>query len=98
MPTTRASRPWREVTPAEVRTFGLGPAADVRATDVVSHGLAGTEFTLHAPWGSARLRSGTPGRHLVPHALAAAAVAERMGIGSTTSPRRWRPAAAPTTA
>jgi len=27
------------------------------------------------------MRSATPGRHLVPHALAAAAVAERLGIG-----------------
>lgn len=70
----------RAVTRADVRTFGLGSSADVRAADVESRGLAGTDFTLHAPWGSLRLHSGTPGRHLVPHALAAAAVAERMGI------------------
>jgi UDP-N-acetylmuramoyl-tripeptide--D-alanyl-D-alanine ligase len=69
------------VTVAQVRTFGLGPAADVGATDVTSHGLAGTEFTLRAPWATLRLRSGTPGRHLVPHALVALAVAERMGVG-----------------
>ncbi len=68
------------VTAAPVRTFGLGPDADVRATDVVSHGLAGTEFTLVAPWVERRVTSGTPGRHLVPHALAAAAVAERFGV------------------
>jgi len=71
----------RAVTRAEVRTFGLGPAADVRADAVASLGLAGTEFTIHAPWGSRRVTSATPGRHLVPHALAAAAVAERLGIG-----------------
>ncbi|MGH2383994.1 MAG: UDP-N-acetylmuramoyl-tripeptide--D-alanyl-D-alanine ligase [Candidatus Limnocylindria bacterium] len=70
----------RELTRAEVRTFGLGPAADVRAVDVVSHGLDGTEFTLTAPWGTRRVRSATPGRHLVPHALAAAAVAERFAV------------------
>jgi UDP-N-acetylmuramoyl-tripeptide--D-alanyl-D-alanine ligase len=70
-----------ELTPAEVRTFGLGPTADLGATDVESHGLAGTEFTVRAPWGSRRLSSGTPGRHLVPHALAALAVAERLGVG-----------------
>jgi UDP-N-acetylmuramoyl-tripeptide--D-alanyl-D-alanine ligase len=70
-----------EVTAASVRTFGLGPSADVAATDVVSHGVAGTEFTVHAPWAARRLRSGTPGTHLVPHALAALAVAERLGIG-----------------
>ena len=68
------------VTRAPVRTFGLGASADVRATDVVSHGLAGTEFTLVAPWGERRIRSATPGRHLVPHALAAAIVAERLGV------------------
>ena len=68
------------ITRAEVRTFGLGAAADVRADEIVGHGLAGTEFTLHAAWGSRRMMSATPGRHLVPHALAAAAVAERMGV------------------
>jgi UDP-N-acetylmuramoyl-tripeptide--D-alanyl-D-alanine ligase len=70
----------REITRAEVRTFGLSPSADVRATDVSAHGLAGTDFTLLAPWGERRLKSGTPGRHLVPHALAAVAVAERLGV------------------
>jgi UDP-N-acetylmuramoyl-tripeptide--D-alanyl-D-alanine ligase len=70
----------RDITPARVRTFGLGPTADVRADEVVSHGLAGTELTVHAPWVTRRLRSGSPGRHLVSHALAAIAVAEWMGI------------------
>jgi UDP-N-acetylmuramoyl-tripeptide--D-alanyl-D-alanine ligase len=70
-----------EVTGAEVRTFGLGPTADIGATDVLSRGLSGTEFTIRAPWATRRLRSGTPGRHLVPHALAALAVAERLGVG-----------------
>ncbi len=50
------------------------------ATGIVSHGIHGTEFTLHAPWGERRMRSGTPGRHLVPHALAAAAVAEHFAL------------------
>lgn len=70
----------RDLTAAPVRTFGLGTGAEIRATDIRSLGLAGTEFTLEAPWGSRRLRSGTPGRHLVPHALAAAAVAEHFGV------------------
>lgn len=70
----------REVTRAAVMTFGLGPDADVRAEDVKTHGLAGTEFTIRAPWGERRVRSAMPGAHLVPHALAAAAVAERMGV------------------
>ena len=70
----------RDVTRATVRTFGLGPSADVRATEVDSHGIAGTSFTLRAPWGERRLRSAIPGRHLVPHALAAATVAEHLGV------------------
>ena len=69
-----------DLTSATVRTFGLGATADVRAEDVESHGLAGTKFTLRAPWGSLRVASATPGRHLVPHALAAAAVAERFAV------------------
>jgi UDP-N-acetylmuramoyl-tripeptide--D-alanyl-D-alanine ligase len=71
----------RSVTPAEVRTFGVEQAADVSATEIRSAGIHGTEFSIRAPWGSRRVRSGMPGRHLVPHALAAAAVAERFGIG-----------------
>jgi UDP-N-acetylmuramoyl-tripeptide--D-alanyl-D-alanine ligase len=66
-------------TAASVTTFGLGPAADVRATEVAGHGLAGTSFTLTAPWGSRRLRLAMPGRHLVPLALAAAVAADRFG-------------------
>jgi len=70
----------QDATAAVVRTFGLGPNADVRATEVESYGVTGTSFTLHAPWGVRRLRSATPGRHLVPHALAAAIVAEHFGV------------------
>ena len=70
----------RGVTRARVRTFGVEREADVRAEQVVSHGVAGTEFTVHAPWGSRRLRSGMPGVHLVPHALAAIAVAEHLAV------------------
>jgi UDP-N-acetylmuramoyl-tripeptide--D-alanyl-D-alanine ligase len=72
----------RDVTPAEVCTFGLSPGADVRADDVASLGLEGSVFTLRSPWGTRRIRSGTPGRHLVPHALAAVAVAERFGVAA----------------
>jgi UDP-N-acetylmuramoyl-tripeptide--D-alanyl-D-alanine ligase len=67
-------------TPAAVRTFGLGEGADVRATDLVSEGVDGVTFTLVARWGSRRVRSAAPGRHLVPHALAAAAVAEHFAV------------------
>ncbi len=67
-------------TAAEVRTYGLRPEATVRAAEIESLGLAGTVFTLQAPWGTRRVRSAMPGRHLVPHALAAAAVAERFEV------------------
>ncbi|HEX6140416.1 MAG TPA: UDP-N-acetylmuramoyl-tripeptide--D-alanyl-D-alanine ligase [Candidatus Limnocylindria bacterium] len=70
----------REVTAAEVCTFGLSTGADVRAEEIASLGLSGTVFTIRSPWGTRRVRSGTPGRHLVHHALAAAAVAERFGV------------------
>ncbi len=68
------------VTRAAVATFGLRPSADVRATEVESLGLRGTAFTITAPWGTRHVRSGTPGRHLVPHALAAAAVAHHFDL------------------
>jgi len=68
------------VTPATVRTFGLGEGADVRARDIESRGLAGMTFTLVAPWGEQRVHSAMPGRHLVSPALAAAAVAERFDV------------------
>ncbi len=68
------------VTSARVRTFGITAAADVRAEEIASRGLEGTEFTLRAPWGRRRLRSAMPGRHLVPHALAAISVAEHLAV------------------
>ncbi len=68
------------VTRARVSTFGLGPLADVRATELESRGIHGTAFTINAPWGRRRMLNGTPGRHLVPHALAAAIVAERFAV------------------
>lgn len=70
----------RSLTRAAVRTFGLAANANVRADEVVSNGLAGTDFMLRAPWGERRVRSATPGRHLVPHALAAATAAEHLGV------------------
>jgi UDP-N-acetylmuramoyl-tripeptide--D-alanyl-D-alanine ligase len=67
-------------TAAAVLTFGLGSQATVRAEEVESRGLLGTSFLLRAPWATRRLRSATPGRHLVPHALAAIAVAQRFDV------------------
>jgi UDP-N-acetylmuramoyl-tripeptide--D-alanyl-D-alanine ligase len=70
----------RDVTAASVRTFGLSADADVRAEQVVSLGLGGTQFVLRTPWGTRRVQFGSPGRHQVHHALAAAAVAERFEV------------------
>ncbi len=70
----------QRVTQAAVRTFGFGEGADVRATEIESLGLHGTAFTVRAPWGTSRVLSGTPGRHLVPHALAAVTVAQHFDI------------------
>ena len=70
----------RAVTHAAVRTFGLSAGADVRAADIESRGLGGTRFTLQTPWGTRRVHSAMPGRHLVLHALAAAAVGEHFGV------------------
>jgi UDP-N-acetylmuramoyl-tripeptide--D-alanyl-D-alanine ligase len=70
----------RDGTRATVWTFGLAEHSTVRASDVAALGLDGTAFTMTAPWATRRLRIGMPGRHLVSHALAAVAVAERFGV------------------
>lgn len=75
----RVAAMWR-LTAASVLTFGLGSSADVQATDLESQGIRGTAFTIRAPWGTRRLLHGTPGRHLVPHALAAAIVAQHFDV------------------
>lgn len=61
-------------TAARVTTFGFADGADVRATDVVVEGAAGTRFTLHAGGASRAVRLRLIGAHLVPAALAAVAV------------------------
>ena len=68
------------ITRAEVRTFGVEQPATVRATAIEPLGVEGTAFTVEAPWLRRRMRLGIPGRHLVGHALAAIAVAERFDV------------------
>lgn len=71
-----------------VLSFGLGPAADVRAltadgTDF-SPGAAPdgrAPFTLRTPAGAVELRLAVPGAHNVRNALAAAAAAHALGVG-----------------
>lgn len=68
-----------DLTDARVRWFGLGDAADVRATDILSDAI-GTSFTLHADGASAPVRFGVIGEHHVMNALAAAAVGLELGL------------------
>jgi UDP-N-acetylmuramoyl-tripeptide--D-alanyl-D-alanine ligase len=85
-------------TAARVVTFGLSPAADVRAEELtMASGRAG--FRLVAPQGAAPVRLRLVGEHQVQNALAAAAVALDAGLGtsevagllSAAEPRsRWR--------
>ena len=85
-------------TPARVVTFGRGPAAQVRAEDVVlDRGRA--RFTLVSPAGRAPVALPLVGEHHVGNALAAAAVALELGgtpagvaaaLGAALPVSRWR--------
>jgi UDP-N-acetylmuramoyl-tripeptide--D-alanyl-D-alanine ligase len=61
-------------TQARVLTYGTAPTADVRAVDVVSHGLGGTDVRIIAPGIDAPIHIAAPGMHQVRNALAAIAV------------------------
>ncbi|MDL9947288.1 UDP-N-acetylmuramoyl-tripeptide--D-alanyl-D-alanine ligase [Gordonia sp. ABSL11-1] len=67
-------------TDAGVLTFGLTPAADVHAADVVLDDQLRASFRLHTPWGETDIRLGARGEHQVPNALAAAAAAGWLGV------------------
>jgi len=73
---------WRGMTRASVTTFGLSPAADFQATDVVEalgpQGFA-QRFTLHTPLGRLPVQLSLGGRHNVRNALGAAAAAVSAG-------------------
>jgi UDP-N-acetylmuramoyl-tripeptide--D-alanyl-D-alanine ligase len=66
---------FRERTPARTIMFGTDPSADVRAEAVTMDGRTGrASFDLVLRTGAARVTLPTPGEHMVPNALAAAAV------------------------
>ncbi|KJR06722.1 UDP-N-acetylmuramoyl-tripeptide--D-alanyl-D-alanine ligase [Gordonia sp. PS3] len=67
-------------TSARVVTYGVDPAADVRATDIVLDDQLRAAFTLHSPWGSVPVRLGARGEHQVGNALAAAAAGGGVGV------------------
>jgi UDP-N-acetylmuramoyl-tripeptide--D-alanyl-D-alanine ligase len=66
-------RAMREHTSARVLFFGEADGADVRASDIVSYGASGFDFTLSVRTDSARVHVPLPGAHLVSNVLAAAA-------------------------
>jgi len=62
-----------DVTRAEVIKYGLEGSPDVFAAEI-SQSRREIHFTLHSPWGKARVELGFPGRYNVYNALAAATV------------------------
>ncbi|MBO0832606.1 MAG: UDP-N-acetylmuramoyl-tripeptide--D-alanyl-D-alanine ligase [Actinobacteria bacterium] len=67
-------------TVARVITFGRGPGADVRAERVRSDECGRPAFLLTTPAGSAQVRLQLYGEHHVTNALAAAALAQQVGM------------------
>ncbi len=67
------------LTHARVLLYGLASNADVRATDITSHGLDGVSFRLHYGAASLPVHLKLLGRHSVHTALSAAAVALSQG-------------------
>jgi UDP-N-acetylmuramoyl-tripeptide--D-alanyl-D-alanine ligase len=61
-------------------TFGESPHADVRATRIVDHGLAGSTADVTTPSGALHLTSTLPGRAVMLNVLAAVAVAGEFGV------------------
>ena len=86
-------------TRARVVTFGRSQAADVRAADVLADEAGRPGFTLITPAGSAHVQLQLYGEHHVQNALAAAAIAEQLGmpvadiaagLTAATTRSRWR--------
>jgi UDP-N-acetylmuramoyl-tripeptide--D-alanyl-D-alanine ligase len=67
-------------TAARIRTFGLAPAADVRAVELTVDRSARASFRLVIGDASAPVTLRLSGAHVVGHALAAAAVADALGM------------------
>jgi UDP-N-acetylmuramoyl-tripeptide--D-alanyl-D-alanine ligase len=69
-------------TAARVVTFGRSPGADVRAEAISTDGQGRAAFTLVTADGSAPVRLRLHGAHHVTNALAAAALAAELGMGT----------------
>lgn len=78
----KVAHSYAERTPAgTVILFGMGPDAEIRAAGVtVSRDTGAARFELITPGGSAMVPLPVPGEHMVPNALAAAAVGWSLGI------------------
>lgn len=74
-------RAMADLTGARVVFYGLGPACEPRATEIVNHGLDGLTFTLHYE-GQSRVLERAPllGVHSIHTALAAAATGFAVGL------------------
>ncbi|HEV8219950.1 MAG TPA: UDP-N-acetylmuramoyl-tripeptide--D-alanyl-D-alanine ligase [Streptosporangiaceae bacterium] len=70
------------VTQASVKLFGRSEDAAVRATGVTVDGSGRPAFTLTTPSGSAPVRLRLRGEHNVSNALAAAAIADTLGVAA----------------
>jgi UDP-N-acetylmuramoyl-tripeptide--D-alanyl-D-alanine ligase len=68
------------ITPASVVVYGLGPGADVTATEVALDDQLRASFRLRSPWGDAEVRLRIAGHHQVGNALAAATAAMVAGV------------------
>ncbi len=73
-------RPMAELTQARVINYGLDPAADIWADEVVGEGLEGIRFNLHYQNDVFQLRVPLIGQHSVHTALRAAAVGLAEGL------------------
>ena len=73
-------RPMAELTEARVISYGLNPAADLWADDVVGEGLDGIRFNLHYKDEVFQLHVPLIGQHSVHTALRAAAVGLAEGL------------------
>ena len=67
-------------TPARVLRFGAGEYAEIRGSELDSHGARGFTFTLKAFGEQRRVRVPLPGAHLLPNVLAAAATGLVEGV------------------
>lgn len=70
----------RHLTAARVMSYGLHPDADVRASDIRTHGIHGTTFVVTAPGIHDEITLRAPGIHQVRNLLAGIAVGVIAGV------------------